>query len=89
MEGLLEGIGIAALLVLAGVGLGIGGLIGLVTGRSVPGYALIGAAAAMPTPFLLAALGLTVLAAGGLVLLAVIGAAGAALIVGLVRVLRR
>jgi hypothetical protein len=85
MEGFFEGLGVAALIVLAVVGLGIGGVIGLLTKRSVLFYALIGAVAALATPFLLAALGVTVLAAGGILLVAVVGAIGAAVIVGIVR----
>ena len=85
MEAFFEGLGIAALIVLALVGLGIGGVIGLLTKRNVVAYALIGAVAALATPFLLAALGVTVLAAGGVLLVALVGAVGAAVIVGIVR----
>ncbi|UWQ21807.1 GlsB/YeaQ/YmgE family stress response membrane protein [Jannaschia sp. W003] len=87
MEGFFEGLGIAALVVLALIGLVIGALAGKVTGRSVALYALVGAAAAIATPFVLAALGVTVLAAGGLLLVAFVGAVGAAVVVALVRTL--
>ncbi|KIT14242.1 hypothetical protein [Jannaschia aquimarina] len=89
MEAFFEGLGLAALIVLALVGLGVGGVIGLITGRKVAVYALIGAVAAMATPFLLAALGVTVLAAGGILLVAAVGAVGAAVIVGIVRAVSR
>ena len=85
MEGFFEGVGIAALMILALAGLAIGALAGALTGRSKALYAVIGAVAAMATPFVLAALGVTVLAAGGVLLLVVVGAVGAALVVALVR----
>ena len=81
----LEALGLVSLAVLAGAGLVVGGLLGVLTGRSLLAYAVIGALAAMATPFVLAALGVTVLAAGGLLLLLVVGAVGAAVVVGLVR----
>lgn len=85
MEGLFEGLGIAALVVLALIGLAVGWVAGALTRRSKVTYAMIGAVAAMATPFVLAALGVTVLAAGGLILVVVVGAIGAALVVALVR----
>ena len=85
MEGFFEGLGAAALAVLAVVGLVVGWLAGAVTGRSRVVYAIIGALAALATPFLLAALGVTVLAAGGVLLVLVVGAIGAAVVVALVR----
>lgn len=85
MEGFFEGLGIAALVILALVGLAVGWLAGLLTGRSKLVYALVGAVAALATPFVLAALGVTVLAAGGVLLVLVVGAVGAALVVALVR----
>ena len=89
MEGVFEGLGIAALATLAVAGLVVGFLAGKLTGRSGLVYALIGAVAAMATPFLLAALGVTVLAAGGLLVLLVVGAVGAAVVVALVRAVTR
>jgi hypothetical protein len=89
IEGFFEGLGIAALVVLVLVGLVIGALAGKLTGRSAVLYALIGAAAAIAAPFVLAVLGITVLAAGGLLLVAVVGAVAAAVVVGLVRAVSR
>ena len=89
MEGFFEGLGIAALVILALVGLAVGWVAALLTGRSKLTYALVGAVAAMATPFVLAALGVTVLAAGGLLLVLVVGAVGAALVVALVRAVSR
>lgn len=89
MESVFEGLGIAAIVILILAGLGVGALIGLVTGRGALLYAAIGAVAALATPFLLAALGVTALAAGGIILIAVVGAVGALLVVGLIRAIRR
>ena len=50
---------------------------------------MVGALAGMATPFVLAALGVTVLAAGGLLVVALVGAVGAAVIVGLVMLVVR
>ena len=85
MEGFFEGLGITALVVLALIGLAVGWVAGAVTSRSKLLYAAIGAVAAMATPFVLAALGVTVLAAGGIVLVLIVGAIGAGLVVALVR----
>jgi hypothetical protein len=89
MEGFFEGLGVAALVVLALVGLAVGLAVGKLTGRSALVYGLIGAVAAMATPFILAALGVTVLAAGGLLVVAITGLVGALVIVGLVRAISR
>lgn len=89
MEGFFEGLGAVALIILALVGLAIGWLAGLVTRRNKVVYALVGAAAAIATPFVLALLGITVLAAGGVLLVLVVGAVGAAVVVALVRALSR
>ena len=88
MEGLFEGLGAAALIILAIVGLAVGWVAGAMTGRSKAVYAVIGAVAAMATPFLLAALGVTALAAGGLLLILVVGAIGAAIVVALIRAIK-
>ncbi|WP_299816899.1 GlsB/YeaQ/YmgE family stress response membrane protein [uncultured Jannaschia sp.] len=88
MEGLFEGLGAAALIILAIVGLAVGWVAGAMTGRSKALYAVIGAVAAMATPFVLAALGVTALAAGGLLLILVVGAVGAALVVALIRAIK-
>lgn len=83
IEDVFAGLGVAALAILALVGVAIGWLAGALTGRGKVLYALIGAAAALAMPFVLAALGVTVLAAGGVLL--VVGAVGAAVVVAVVR----
>ena len=88
MEGLFEGLGAAALIILAIVGLAVGWIAGMLTGRSKGLYAVIGAVAAMATPFLLAALGVTALAAGGLLLILVVGAVGAGIVVAIIRAIK-
>ena len=89
MEEALNGLGVATLVVLALAG----GVIGFALARVLrrPGVvgALVGAVAGVATPFVLALLGVTVLAAGGLLLVALVGAIGAALIAGLVLMLLR
>ncbi|MGR3465230.1 GlsB/YeaQ/YmgE family stress response membrane protein [Limimaricola sp.] len=86
MEELLQGIGIVALVVLALVGLAVGWLASLISGgRRRALYMVVGALAAMATPFVLAALGVTVLAAGGLLLVVVVALIGAALALALLR----
>ena len=89
MEDVLQGLGIAALSILAVIGLAVGFAAGKLTGRSGLVYALIGAVAALATPFVLAALGVGLLAAGGVLLVAVVGAVGAALVVAAVRAVSR
>ncbi|WP_308916180.1 GlsB/YeaQ/YmgE family stress response membrane protein [Jannaschia sp. LMIT008] len=85
MEGVLGGIGITALVILAVIGFAVGAALGMLLRRGVLLYGIIGAVAAMAAPFVLALLGVTVLAAGGVVLLLVVGAVAAAAVVALVR----
>jgi uncharacterized membrane protein YeaQ/YmgE (transglycosylase-associated protein family) len=90
MEELLNGIGIAALVILALVGLAVGWVASLLTGgRKRALYMIVGALAAMATPFLLAALGVTILAAGGLLLVVVVALIGAALVLALIRAIAK
>lgn len=89
MEDFLQGLGTVAFVLLALIGLAVGALAGKLTGRSMALYAAIGAVAAIATPFLLAAVGVTVVALGGVALVLVVGAVGAALVVGLVRAISR
>lgn len=89
MEEVLGGLGFATLVVLALAGAVIGFALAKAMGRSGALGAVVGALAAMATPFLLAALGVTVLAAGGLLVVALVGAVGAAVIVGLVMLVVR
>ncbi|MCZ4262293.1 MAG: GlsB/YeaQ/YmgE family stress response membrane protein [Limimaricola soesokkakensis] len=90
MEELLQGIGVAALVILALVGLATGWLASkLAGGRNMALYMIVGALAAMATPFVLAALGVTLLAAGGLLVVVIVALIGAALVLALVRAIAK
>ncbi|SDY70739.1 GlsB/YeaQ/YmgE family stress response membrane protein [Citreimonas salinaria] len=87
MEALLDAIGAVALILLTAIGLGAGYLAGKIAGRNMALYMVVGVVAAVATPFLLAALGIGILAAGGLLLLALVSAVGALVVLALVRAL--
>ncbi len=87
MEGLLDTIGGVALVLLAIIGLAAGFIAGKIAGRHMALYLIVGVVAAIATPFVLAALGIGVLAAGGLLLLLVVAALGALVVLLLVRAL--
>ncbi|SPJ25106.1 GlsB/YeaQ/YmgE family stress response membrane protein [Palleronia abyssalis] len=87
MEGFLEGVGVVILVFLALVGLAAGWIAGKIAGRNMPLYIVIGVVAAVATPFVLAALGVGILAAGGLLVVVVAGAIGAVIVLALVRAL--
>jgi uncharacterized membrane protein YeaQ/YmgE (transglycosylase-associated protein family) len=89
MEALLDVIGGLALIFL----ILIGAVAGYIASRVVDGpaalYVIVGIVAAVAAPFLLAALGLTALAAGGLVLILIAGAIFAAIVLAIVGAVRR
>ncbi|SFE23378.1 GlsB/YeaQ/YmgE family stress response membrane protein [Roseivivax sediminis] len=87
MEALLDAIGVVALVLLVLIGLAAGYLAGRIAGRNMPLYLAIGVIAAVATPFILAAVGIGVLAAGGLLLLMVVAAVGAIVVLAIVRAL--
>ena len=87
MEGFLEGVGVVILVFLALVGLAAGWIAGKIAGRNMPLYIVIGVVAAVATPFVLAALGVGILAAGGLLVVVVAGAIGAVIVLALVQAL--
>ncbi len=90
MEDLLQGLGVAALVLLALIGLLAGWLASVVAGgRHRPTYLIVGVLAAIATPFVLAALGITLLAAGGLILVLIAAAIGAVLVLALVRAIAK
>lgn len=81
MEGFLEAVGWVGLIVLSLIGLVAGWLASVVAGgRNRPKYLIIGVLAALATPFVLAALGLGVLAAGGLLAILFAGVLGAVVV---------
>ncbi len=77
MEGFLQGLGIFALSIIAVIGLLAGWIAGAIAGRNKALYMLLGVVGALATPFVLAALGVGALAAGGLVVIVLVAAAGA------------
>lgn len=89
MEAFLDTLGAVALIALVVVGLAAGAIAGAVAGRNRLLYLILGVIGAVALPFILAALGVTVVAAGGLVLLLAVAAIGAALVLALVAALRR
>lgn len=89
MEAFLDALGAVALIALVVVGLAAGAIAGAVAGRNRVMYLVLGVVGAVALPFILAALGVTVVAAGGLLVLLAIAAIGAALVLALVAALRR
>jgi uncharacterized membrane protein YeaQ/YmgE (transglycosylase-associated protein family) len=89
MEAFLDTLGAVALIALVVVGLAAGAIASAVAGRNRILYLILGVVGAVALPFILAALGVTVVAAGGLLLLLVVAAIGAALVLALVAALRR
>ncbi|MBT8424975.1 MAG: GlsB/YeaQ/YmgE family stress response membrane protein, partial [Silicimonas sp.] len=77
MEGFLEGLGVAALVLLAIIGALSGIIAGWIAGNRMGHYIVLGIVGAVALPFVLAALGVTALAAGGLLMLAVVALVGA------------
>ncbi|RVT87026.1 GlsB/YeaQ/YmgE family stress response membrane protein [Rhodobacteraceae bacterium CCMM004] len=89
MEGLFEALGAVSLALLAIVGLAAGLIAGAVAGRNKLLYAVAGVAGAVALPFLLAALGVTMIAAGGILILLVFALVGAGAILFLIGLLTR
>ena len=85
MEAFLEGLGTVAFVLLVIVG----ALAGLIASRIAGGgtllYMVVGIVAAVLTPFILAAVGLSVLALGGIFLLLVAGMIGALIVLAIVQ----
>lgn len=89
MEGFLEGLGVTALVILALIGALSGVIAGWIAGRRMGVYIVLGVVGAVSLPFLLAALGVTVLAAGGLLLLAVLAVVGAVIVLAIGQAIMR
>ncbi len=89
MEGFFDVVGTLALIIMAIVGAGVGWAVGKTSRGSTALYVLIGVLAAVSAPFLLAALGLSVVAAGGILLLVIMSAVVALIIVGIARAILR
>ena len=80
MEGFWDALGAVTLILLVLVGLIAGWIAGAIAGRRKGLYLLLGVVGAVAVPFLLAALGVGVLAAGGLIAILAVAIAGALLI---------
>lgn len=89
MEAFLDTLGAVALIALVAVGLAAGAIAGAIAGRNRLLYLVVGVVGAVALPFVLAALGITVVAAGGLLALLAVAALGALLVLALVSALRR
>lgn len=87
MEGFLDALGSTALILLVIIGALAGVIAGKIAGHRMPLYIVVGIVAAVATPFILAGLGLTALAAGGLVIILLTAAVGALIVLLLVRML--
>ncbi|SDG91819.1 GlsB/YeaQ/YmgE family stress response membrane protein [Sulfitobacter delicatus] len=89
MEAFLDTLGAVALIALVVVGLVAGAIAGAVAGRNRLLYLILGVVGAVALPFVLAALGITVVAAGGLLVLLIVAAIGATLVLALVAALKK
>lgn len=87
MEEFFNALGAVSLTVLVLIGLVAGWLAGKVSGGNTLGYMVLGVVGAVALPFVLAALGIGVVAVGGLLVLFVVAAVGAAILVALGRMI--
>jgi uncharacterized membrane protein YeaQ/YmgE (transglycosylase-associated protein family) len=88
VEGFFEALGIIGLILLVAIGLLAGWLASTVAGgRHRPRYLVIGVLAALATPFLLAAVGIGVLAAGGLLAILAAAVVGAVVVLVIARMI--
>jgi len=85
MEGLLDALGAVTLILLIAIGLLAGWIAGTVAGRRMPLYLMIGVVAAVAAPFIVAALGLGVLAAGGIIAILAVALVGALIVLAIVK----
>lgn len=85
MEGFLDALGLVSLLALILIGALAGTLAGRIAGKNKLLYVLVGIVAAVATPFVLAAVGISIVAIGGVFLLLIVGLIGAAIVLALVR----
>lgn len=88
MEEFIQGVGIFGLVVLIVVGLIAGWLASMVAGERHRGrYMMIGVIGALVAPLLLVALGVTVLAASGLLAVVLAAAVGAVIVLALAKMI--
>ena len=89
METFLDALGLFAVLMLVFVGALSGWIAGQVAGRHRAAYIALGIVGALAAPFVLAALGIGILAAGGLALMLVVALAGALILLAIGRAIMR
>jgi hypothetical protein len=89
MEAFFDVVGVAALIFLILVGAAAGYIASRLAMGSTALYVTVGVVAAVAAPFVLVALGVTALAAGGVILILAVGAAFAVLVLAIVAALRR
>jgi uncharacterized membrane protein YeaQ/YmgE (transglycosylase-associated protein family) len=89
MEAVLEALGIAVLVLLVGIGLLAGWIAGAVAGRQRAMYLVLGVLAAVAVPLVLMALGVGLLAAGGVLAVLAVSAIGAILLLVIVKLATR
>lgn len=87
MEGFLDALGAVTLIILAVIGALAGAIAGKIAGRQMLVYILLGIIGAVAMPFVLAALGIGILAAGSLLLLCLVALLGAVLVLAVGRAL--
>jgi uncharacterized membrane protein YeaQ/YmgE (transglycosylase-associated protein family) len=87
MEGFLDTLGTVTLVLLVAIGLLSGWIAGAIAGRRKGLYLMLGVVGAVAAPILLAALGLGVLAAGGLLAILAAAVVGALLVLVLAKLL--
>jgi uncharacterized membrane protein YeaQ/YmgE (transglycosylase-associated protein family) len=85
MEAFLDALGAVSLTVLILVGLIAGWIAGALAGGSKLKYMALGVLGAVALPFILAALGVGLVAAGGLLVLLVVAAIGALIVLAIAR----
>ncbi len=85
MEAFLDTLGAVSLILLVIVGLLAGWIAGTIAGRNRVRYMALGVAGAVALPFILAALGVGILAAGGLIVVLIVAAIGAAIVLAIAR----
>jgi uncharacterized membrane protein YeaQ/YmgE (transglycosylase-associated protein family) len=85
MEGFWDALGTVTLVLLVAVGLLAGWIAGAIAGRRKALYLVLGVVGAVAAPLILAALGLGVMAAGGLLVMVAAAVAGALILLAIAK----
>ena len=89
MEAFLDVLGAVSLTLLVLIGLLAGWIASIVAGGNTLRYIALGVAGAVALPFILAALGVGILAAGGLIAILIAALIGAVIVLAIARMLER